>query len=236
VSAQVSQADVDSSPAECWVSAKLLAAVAKFAARNEVRYYLEFVRVEPHPKVGVLLIASDGHRMAVVYDQTGRAAEPVAIRPVTFPRTRDDETLVHYSEGRAAIAPQRFVSAECYRDGAPIVGRYPLWRNVLGGRALKQGEVGSFNPKYLADCEAICRAFNRAHPMISVFSDGHKGALIKFDSGVQAIALIMPMRANTPPTPDLPEWVGSLSPVSSVTTLDPKRTKPSRRGPAAVKP
>lgn len=224
MSAHVNQAGVDGSPAECWVSARLIGAAARFAARQEIRYYLEFIRVEPHPKQGVILIATDGHRMAVIYDEQGRATEPVAIRPTKFAsRLNSDDDLVHYYDGKAECGAQGFVSAECFRDGAARVGRFPLWREVLKSRARKQGAVASFNPEYIADCYAVCRAFQQSYGCITVFSDGEKAALVKFSHSVPAFLLLMPVRGDVGPSADLPGFMAPLASSATVTTLQRDR-------------
>lgn len=56
---------------EVRVRAKHFAAAYVFASTEETRYYLNGVLVEPHPDGGVLLVATDGHRMVAIKDDEG---------------------------------------------------------------------------------------------------------------------------------------------------------------------
>ena len=53
------------------VNPKYFAAITLFMAKQDVRYYLNGVSVEPHPDGGVLLVATDGHRIGVLHDPDG---------------------------------------------------------------------------------------------------------------------------------------------------------------------
>lgn len=50
------------------VSAERFLIASQFKAKNDIRYYLESVLIEKHPKKGAIIVGTDGHRMAVVYD------------------------------------------------------------------------------------------------------------------------------------------------------------------------
>ncbi|RCK40460.1 hypothetical protein [Thalassospira xiamenensis] len=54
------------------VSAKHFYAAWQFVSTEKTRYYLNGVYIEPHKDGGVLLIATDGHSMAVIRDATAR--------------------------------------------------------------------------------------------------------------------------------------------------------------------
>lgn len=68
------------------VDAKKFAAACNFISREKTRYYLNGVHIEPHVNGGVLMVATDGHTLAAVYDPTGIADGP-HICPVS-PRLR----------------------------------------------------------------------------------------------------------------------------------------------------
>jgi hypothetical protein len=53
-----------------------------FASKEQTRYYLQGVYVQRHPKEGVLLVSTDGHRMICIHDQNGFVDEPGAIPSV----------------------------------------------------------------------------------------------------------------------------------------------------------
>lgn len=59
--------------------AKYLPILAPFAAKHDIRYYLNGIYVQPYGD-GVLLAACDGSTLAMVYDAEGKADRPVILR------------------------------------------------------------------------------------------------------------------------------------------------------------
>ena len=53
------------------VNPRYFAAITLFMAHSDVRYYLNGISIEPHPDGGVLLVATDGHRLGVLHDPDG---------------------------------------------------------------------------------------------------------------------------------------------------------------------
>jgi len=45
--------------------------LAAFAAKQDVRYYLNSFHVKPHPEKGVILTATDGHCLVTIHDEDG---------------------------------------------------------------------------------------------------------------------------------------------------------------------
>ena len=66
------------------VSANLFRIVQNFTSGEETRYYLGGVYIEPACKQGsrpgVVMVATDGHRMLVAYDRSGKANESAVIK------------------------------------------------------------------------------------------------------------------------------------------------------------
>lgn len=55
------------------VDAKKFAAAWNFVSREETRYYLCGVHIEPHVNGGVLMVGTDGHTLTAIYDAEGEA-------------------------------------------------------------------------------------------------------------------------------------------------------------------
>lgn len=70
-------------PVQARFSASALLFAAPFRARNDIRFYLGGVHVQPHPDGGVLVAASDGYQLGVAYDPLGQANRPflAAVQP-----------------------------------------------------------------------------------------------------------------------------------------------------------
>lgn len=56
------------------VRQSILAAFQPFISKEETRYYLRGVHIEGHPVQGAVLVATDGHMMAVAHDPDGYTA------------------------------------------------------------------------------------------------------------------------------------------------------------------
>lgn len=53
-----------------------LAAASLFVSKEETRYYLNGVLIEPAPQGGVFLVATDGHRLVCFHDPEGMTDAP----------------------------------------------------------------------------------------------------------------------------------------------------------------
>lgn len=65
------------------VNPKYFAAINLFAADRDVRYYLNGVFIEPHPEKGVLIVATDGHRLGMIHDPSGFTDRPIIVGSIS---------------------------------------------------------------------------------------------------------------------------------------------------------
>jgi hypothetical protein len=109
-----------------------------FASKEQTRYYLQGVYVQRHPKDGVLLVSTDGHRMICIHDQNGFADEPGAIT-ISL-----DNWEIEKNKGG-------FTSNT---GDSRIGGTFPDWRRIVPELDLKSTENcyagGAFNTRYVA--------------------------------------------------------------------------------------
>src|SRR5690606_12660465 len=61
------------------VNPKYFAAIELYAAKNDIRYYLNGVRIEPHPQQGAVIVATNGYRLAAIHDPDGWCEEPIIV-------------------------------------------------------------------------------------------------------------------------------------------------------------
>lgn len=61
------------------VNPKYFAAINLFSADRDVRYYLNGVFIEPHPEKGVIIVATDGHRLGLIHDPSGFTDRPIIV-------------------------------------------------------------------------------------------------------------------------------------------------------------
>lgn len=136
------------------VSAELVLRATKFAATNDVRYYLNGVCIKPSKSGGALVAATDGHCLLVLHDPNGKADKA---RILPFAKGRNDKGLstrgadyvtVSTSDEIAVLDEdfrKRFICPEPLIDA-----KYPAIEAVAGTPDLyEEGVRGSVNPAYL---------------------------------------------------------------------------------------
>lgn len=76
----VRETEAETPPRAIRVSGAALAAASLFSAREDTRYYLGGVFIEPHADGGVTVVATDGHTLIAIRDLAGHANAPANCR------------------------------------------------------------------------------------------------------------------------------------------------------------
>lgn len=158
------------------VDAGLFRACLPFIGKEETRIYISGVLIEPHPKGGVILVATDGHRMLVVHDEAGEADHLAMIawrggkgalkasaahrRWIRVEGYTRHKTAGMFADGDASITItetaekaeagvlERFVKEP---NGASLVGGMStMWRKVIP-TTIPRVAPAAFSGPYLAD-------------------------------------------------------------------------------------
>ncbi len=218
------------------VAAKYVAMLAPFISREETRYYLNGIYIEPHHKQGVLMVATDGHRMGIVHDSEGKTNGPW-ICPISAnvlkacrhqPRRKtsvvEQAKSVHFLGNSAIVTNGRFtednpldttagiLSGVVVMERAPAIdGTYPNWRKVLPKRrpTAAAGSPLIYNPRLMADFTHVVRAAGFVNGwQACVLFAGENGAptVARFEAIPEFFGLLMPMRA-TKDVAAMPAWI-----------------------------
>lgn len=194
------------------VSANLFRAAAECVSTEETRYYLNGVYVSPHPKKGVLLVATDGHRLMCIHDEDGKCdkaqiiglqakhIDAKSLKAMRVAMPGEEPRLSVDNEGVATFGTFRSLKS-CIIDGT-----YPDWPRVVAPMLAKAKE-GKFAPATVN--QKYLNAFGKIAVMLS--SDGHPNSpfrvvshsdadplLIRFGSCDNAFGVLMPMRSSIP--------------------------------------
>ena len=172
----------------------LLKAAAMFAAKKDVRNYLESVCVEWRGE-SAKLIATDGHRLFVgsfPIEPNGDGDGACIIPSDTVKRA-----LTGYKHDTIEFQPPQ---AETAVIGGvvfePIRAEYPDWRRVVPAEA--SGEAGQFNAAYIGDIGKAARLLLKhgktmpAESLVHIHHNGVFGALVTFGARTDCIAVLMP--------------------------------------------
>lgn len=202
--------------------AAALAPAAYFAAKRDVRYYLNGICVMPHPTApGCIVVGCDGHRLAMWYDENGKCSRRVVltVSKELIAASRKRNKLIP-GDRRVQLESGRLVLKAWYYElyiqaGQAEVtdggGNYPnVWRVVPPQESMVPGLHGSMNTEYLADLGCVGRLLSmpaqRNHGSTwgaldhySNGSDGNGSVLTRFFSAPNFIVITMPMRADEYP-------------------------------------
>lgn len=202
------------------VAQHLVRLAATCMATHDIRYYLNGVLIEPREAGGVFIVATDGHRLMAVIDETGSASESAIlsldkstvarmVRPdAKSNRPADSRHVINEKAGyRLQTDVFRDYTAVLLTDNAGMVthvrpralieGKFPEWRRVIPDfEKLKPGLQSMFNPDYLG---APIKAFKgRRPPSATPYQVDAQGAIIWHLHGHEhALLLIMPWRGDT---------------------------------------
>ena len=222
------------------VRAKHFAAAYLFTGTSELRYYLQGVLVEPHPDGGVLLVATDGHRMVAIKDDEGETngtwicsapSEIVALCRKSVKRFDLAPGDVHFVDTIAYVTAVKFRPGPDKKQewGDPskidkhhlgiayapaIDGTYPDWRQVYPKS--EPTETSSFidlNGEFLADFSRAAKILSGGMTSaINICPSGPTDPiLINVETMEGNIAgLLMPMR-GLGKRQSVPDWIGIKS-------------------------
>lgn len=169
----------------------VFSAVNSFAAKGDVRYYLNSVLVDSGPD-GVFLVATDGHAIAVAridatphpvrqYIVAGEVADLIAKnkrKPIEFD-----------------IDAMRFDNI----NAIEVDGKYPDWRRVINYRP--SPEIAFFDPKFHARVDAAARMIQRKRVAPTMIRPGGNGVgYAQLDADGEVGAWVMPIRESDLPT------------------------------------
>lgn len=196
------------------VTASLYQAALAFAATKDVRYYLNSVYIEPAPDGdGNLLVATDGHCLAVIRD---RGQAPIAA-PVILP------TVKIQAADRKPGRMLAFDGTICRTDSGMsmpaqyVDGRFPDFRMVVPRDVGKAGDmrVSAFNPDFLSRLDSLRGAFQHTRDRdfaacIHYSRLSEAPALVTFNNGVDAFVVMMPVRSSIATPGDVTAWIDRM--------------------------
>jgi len=186
---------------------RALRAVLVAVSTEETRYYLNGINLEFTPD-GVIMAATDGHRMIVLRQPYGEHAATGAHASVIVPRDLvaklkvrhkvvEETTLTIADDGRLT-----FEHAGESFGGSRVDGTFPDYRRVVPKDL--DGKPAQYNPQYLADFAKARQELTgnkldkdgKGSPLVRY--NGGSPAVVDFawDTGFQAFGVIMPLRTT----------------------------------------
>ena len=189
---------------EITIDINKLAAMKLFAAKKDVRYYLNGMLLEIGSRES-RLVATDGHVMAIIrLDFCRPGPTQQVIIPIEalkgIKRGRGDATIT-LSDSGSNVVDLRIESPTWQWACQSVDAAYPDWRKVLPEKV--SGEVAQFNADYLAAFQDA--AVMLSGGLITVGHNGTGGALISINND-DFVGIIMPIRQKFEALTGSPAW------------------------------
>jgi hypothetical protein len=209
----------------------------EFVTKEESRYSLDALRIEPHPDGGAVIVATDGHTLCVFYDEFATCSEAITIKfqeeLVPFLKTAHEwqqsrlrcvritdttEILDAQHDHDTGYKLSKLVAT--FPGGQIESPVFPNWRPVLPTSAPERRI--DFNSEYLRRC-----ALNHPYANITMWhTDEEKQAIVRAPNRADFVAIIMPIKMDAD---DLtyaayPEYMNKLLP-PSLDVTQPTETK-----------
>lgn len=206
-----------------------LQVLAAFAGKKDVRYYLNGFHIKPHPdKRGVILTATDGHRLVTIHDEYG-STDDQYILPITSEllaaskkaRTRDRRPLneIQIIDDKAYILFAEEDVIDWFKEEEPdetdrvyhveyianIDGIYPNTKGIFKSCKYEPVSTICVNPSYLGSLSKIC--VNSVIPQLNLMFCGIEKYIVAVGGfNREIVALIMPAKGEPEPI-ELPDFV-----------------------------
>lgn len=187
------------------VDAILFRAAAECQSYEETRYYLNGVYIHPHPDQGVVLVATDGHRMLCCHDVTGKCDKPAivkvnlkALASVKVNKKTPDEKprLTVDAEGHVIVGTYRSLKSAIIDGTFPAYDKVllPVLKNVVK----KPLSPSFFKADYLARFSKIAVLLDTSSldgtMQLYTYGEGEP-AIVRFGNITNVFGIIMPVRA-----------------------------------------
>ncbi|WP_428383573.1 hypothetical protein [Nevskia ramosa] len=255
------------------IPSKVIKAALICVARQDVRYYLNGILIEPAADLSaVYIVATDGHRMVVIRVEQAADAIPADMQPMILSTrgmmaaSKNDTVVLTGIDAQSKCMLTRSLKAATLgrkRYARPeddwhlcsvIEGKFPNWRNVLSQSVnAPEMDAPGAQHEYLNGLQQIYRLLAGELHQSSLASsalfqvvqrgDNAMTLAIPTDEGIEAVAIVMPMRPSGLAGAACPEWAKAAKPIEIKPEPKPAAkpaatAKPARavRQPAAKKP
>lgn len=197
-------------------NAELFRAASLVKSTEKTRYYLQGVLIQPHPVKGAFLVATDGHRAAVIHDEHATAPRDAILacdwkspalkvkrgepgRQIEFAAPERKSTpaaavVRRMNPPSGEVDPEQIDSLMVHE----IDGVLPDWTRVIPIDPPATNEIGAFNADLLrgiADSAKAASFESPRAPFLKFFATGPTDpTIIRCAQTPHAVYVLMPLR------------------------------------------
>jgi hypothetical protein len=208
------------------IAAEYARLIQPFISKEETRYYLNGFHVEPRKRGGVYIVATDGHRMGVFWDEHGICQKtaiiqlPKSVLDACKPRKDGIANFLFIdgdgSEATATVACEDRALATITVPGVLIDGSFPAWERVLPVHDPKvSGAATMFNSQYYSDFGSA--AGRKGAGVWTWARDEKSPALVRVGTRRDFFGVLMPMRSDET---GYPAWIEAPKPEPSAVAAE----------------
>ena len=195
--------------------AAFVAAASVVQAKEDVRYYLNGILIEKAPDKGLLIVATDGHRLVAMHDKDAEFCADMpdslivkfgaeSLRSVKLAKNLDQTVALEIADTDVFVS----IGDSCFQDSKTIDGKFPDWRRIA--KDTKGKSAGWYCAPYVADFEKVSRFLNEKgckhfNGITFRSDDSNSAAVVYFDGAPYAFGILMPYRSEWD-NPHLPQW------------------------------
>lgn len=192
-----------------------LAAIGMFAAKKDIRYYLQGICIDTGP-AGTFLVATCGHTLAVhqidtVARDAGQFIMPIASLTTMLKANRKSAVKLTLPDGflgkydlNSRVTRQVKMESLQKNHSSPIEtciviemdGVYPDWRRVAQHDAAPYPHHVFFNPDYLVRVADAANVISARKFAVQVRPGGTGVGFAHLDFEGKSVAYVMPLRAK----------------------------------------
>lgn len=190
--------------------------VLSFKAQQDLRYYLNGIQVLPQEE-GCLLVATDGHRLAIYHSKEARC-DKERILSIT---NADDKQIrklrgklnavVTVEDEKSHLVVSDTDGEKYIKPGLPLIdGRYPEWQRVVPPISeLTPGLQAFVDARYIAALADVIPS--RFPGALRFFHDRrdplHNAVIARVTGQPELMVVIMPMKGDSDSNVAWPSWM-----------------------------
>jgi len=199
------------------VNADMFRLAANFMAKNDVRFYLNGIAIQPHESEGAYIVATDGHVLGVFHDAGAWApTEPIVVQPSkdllkackAYKREVNDRSL-QVTDERQTV--RRDTGEEVMSEPLNLIdGRFPEWGRVVPKELPEEPHNACFDMALMKRFEAVALGHGKmpTQAPMTVHPSPNEGSALVLTPRHDFVGVIMPMRAESAGAlMDVPKWL-----------------------------
>jgi hypothetical protein len=184
-------------------------AAALFVGAKDFRPCLRFIHVEPRAAGGIFIVATDGRRMYVGFDDAGTCSGPCSVSPIKL--KGDASHAVTFDGTCAKTNFGELCAAVCAEHGSEAAGgRFPDWQCVVPAGEYECPAGHTLNVKLISEAAAVCKLFGDRYGAVKLSGNGDNECsfIARFGALVPAFLVVMPLRETKVPVgTGVPGWM-----------------------------